>query len=93
MARHLYIYYRVAEGRAELVRERVSGLQSELYARTGIRGRLLHRQDDPALWMETYESLPDAYDFEGTLDTLVKAHRIDALLAPGARRVVECFVD
>jgi hypothetical protein len=89
---HLYVYYRVPESRMRELRPRIVALQAELARRTGVQGRLLHRCDDPALWMEVYEHVPEPQGFRSMLAALVREQGVDALLAPGATRVTECFV-
>lgn len=86
-----YIYYRVAlPQKAEQV---VLGLQARLVTETGIRGRLLHKQDEPALWMEVYEGVIDPARFEAALDRLLAAAQFEALLQTGSGRRIERFLE
>lgn len=91
MAFSFYIYYRIVPGQqAERV---VRLLQARLYEVSGVRGRLLVKREDPALWMEVYENVTSPEDFEQHLQRLLAEARFDRLLAPGNVRKVECFRD
>jgi hypothetical protein len=63
---HYYVWYRVlaAPGNA---RRAVEALQEDLAQRTGIRGRVLVRRDDPATWMEIYDGGAAPAQFEPAL--------------------------
>jgi hypothetical protein len=63
LASHYYIWYRV-RGDGAQARSAVNTLMQEVALRTGVIGRLLMRHDDPALWMEVYESVADAQAFD-----------------------------
>ena len=54
-------------------------------AECGVRGRWMHRRDDPATYMEVYEGVKDAHRFEAVLD------REGARL--GVARRLEVFTD
>lgn len=84
-----YVYYRVTQPQQAGVA--VRGMQSELLARSGIRGRLLTKRDEPGMWMEVYEGVNDAAAFEAELERLIAATRLDGFLEPGRRRHTECF--
>jgi hypothetical protein len=88
----LFVYYRVGDASASAVRERVGAILADVYATTGVQGRLLRRRDDLATWMEIYEPVPEAETFEHVLDAALARHRFDTLLAPGAARHTERFV-
>lgn len=89
MAHSYYIYYRVAQaGEASaLVRQ----LQSAIRERLGIDGRLLKKRDEPSMWMETYEGVGDAAEFESVLASLVEYMNFSGVLAAGSARKAECF--
>lgn len=89
MALCYYVYYRVT--RPQQAGVAVRGMQSELLVRSGVRGRLLTKRDEPDLWMEVYEGVNDAPAFEAELDSLIAAMKLDGFLAPGSRRHTECF--
>lgn len=89
MALCYYIYYRVKQPRQAGVA--VRRMQSELLARSGVRGRLLTKRDEPGMWMEVYEGVNDAPAFEAELDSLIAAMKLEGFLAPGSRRHTECF--
>jgi len=88
----LFVYYRVAAQQDFAVRERVSAIQSDVLAETGVSGRLLRRRDDPTTWMEIYEPIADIDQLEQALHTALERHGFDALLAPGDVRHAERFV-
>lgn len=91
MATSLYIYYRVA--RAGEARTAVEAIQARLDAETGVRGRLLQKLDEPALWMEIYEQVGDVARFESRLSALLAEADFASLLEPDSRRTVERFTD
>ena len=83
-----YVYYRiVADTRA--AREQIGALMDEVAARTGVRGHLSARSDDPTTWMEHYASVARPASFRRTLATLAQAHRALALTRDGVRHVEE----
>lgn len=88
----VFVYYRVAGVQDAAVHERVGAIQEDVYADTGVQGRLLRRRDDPTTWMEVYEPVPDVESFERSLDTALARHQFDALLGPGEARHTERFV-
>ena len=63
----IYIYYRVATRDWHEAETLVRSMQAKLACRTGIHGRLLKKQQEPGLWMEVYESIPQAAAFERRL--------------------------
>jgi hypothetical protein len=87
-----YIYYRVADARMAVARQAVAALLSELERRTAVCGHLLHRQDEPTLWMEVYESVRDPVAFEAALEALLAAGGFASLLPAGGSRKTERFV-
>jgi hypothetical protein len=58
---------------------------------TGVRGRLMHRRDDPAPWMEIYEGISDEQAFDASLAAAVKRCGFSSVLAAGSQRVTEIF--
>ena len=48
MSPNYYVYYRVALVQAERAKGVVTALQNDVLNKTGVRGRLMHRRDDPA---------------------------------------------
>lgn len=84
-----YIYYRVAK--PDLASALVRNIQTSLRSSTGIAGRLLRRRDDPATWMEIYEGVEQATQFESCLNSVVQAADFGAVLERGAVRTMECF--
>lgn len=93
--RHYYIYYRV-EGEAAETKEAeaaVRGAQARLACRTGVRGRLLRKRGEPAVWMEIYEGVGEGDAFERALAQLVSEAELEIWLPAGERRHLECFED
>jgi hypothetical protein len=66
------------------VRAGVERLFAALERECGVRGRWMHRRDDPATYMEVYEDVKDAARFEAVLE------REGAKL--GLKRRTELFV-
>jgi quinol monooxygenase YgiN len=79
-----YVYYKVDPKRREEVRRLVEALFSSVEKQTGVRGRWMHRRDDPTTYMEVYEDVKDERAFEALLE------REGAKL--GVQRKVERFV-
>jgi len=50
------------------VRARVEGLFATLERECGVRGRWMHRRDDPSTYMEVYEDVKDEARFEALLE-------------------------
>jgi hypothetical protein len=86
-----YVYYRSGHPEREISAV-VGEMQAALAHETGVAGRLMRRADDPATWMEVYEAVPDAADFEQRLAAAVARFAVDRLLDADARRHVERFV-
>ena len=87
-----YVYYRVAAAHVTAARQAVAAMLTLLEQRTYVAGRLLHRQDEPLLWMEVYEGVRDTVAFEAALADLLGASGLTALLEPGVTRKTERFV-
>jgi hypothetical protein len=80
-----YVYYKVDAARVADLRSKVMALFARLEEQTGVRGRWMHRRDDPTTYMEVYEGVKDAAAFEVLLE------REGAKL--GMPRKLERFVD
>lgn len=89
---HYYIYYLVAAAGTAKAFQVVAAIQSALEQELGIVGRLMHRADEPMLWMEIYDGVRNRQAFESMLTDLVDHYDFAALLAPGARRMTERFI-
>ena len=63
-----YVYYKVDAARVAGLRARVEALFATLEKQTGVRGRWMHRRDDPSTYMEVYEGVKDAAAFEALLE-------------------------
>jgi hypothetical protein len=82
---HYYVYYRVSSDELARLRGGVQAMFKTLEAQCGVRGRWMHRRDDPSTYMEVYEGVKDAAAFEALLE------REGAKL--GVPRKLERFVD
>jgi hypothetical protein len=81
-----YVYYRIADD-TRATREQIGALLDDVAARTGIRGSLSARSDDPTTWMEHYPSVARPASFRRMLATLAQAHGALALTKDGVRHV------
>lgn len=86
-----YIYYRIEPSQAAACGEAVTKLLEAVHRRTGIRGRVLKKRNEPLLWMEIYEGVADDAQFEWELAESVAAAGIQPLLQQGGSRHTECF--
>ena len=62
-----YVYYKVDAKRVAEVRTAVHRLFAAVERECGVRGRWMHRRDDPATYMEVYEDVTDTGSFEAVL--------------------------
>ncbi|TCS39494.1 uncharacterized protein DUF4936 [Paucimonas lemoignei] len=88
----LYVYYRVDCAHAELLCQRVMGLQAELSRRCGVSAALKRRpeaKDGRHTWMETYLNIPDGFD--AILTQTVSQSRVAELI--DGERHTEYFMD
>lgn len=79
-----YVYYKVDPKRLAELRESIAHLFAVVERECGVRGRWMHRRDDPATYMEVYEDVEDTAKFEAVLS------RESARL--GLQRRTELFV-
>jgi quinol monooxygenase YgiN len=79
-----YVYYRVTPDRLKDLRATVKALFDAVEKQCGVRGRWMHRRDDPTTYMEVYEEVKDEAAFEALLE------REGAKL--GVQRKLERFV-
>jgi hypothetical protein len=86
-----YIYYRVEAAHTAACGEAVEKLLDTVHKRTGTRGRVLKKRNEPLLWMEIYENVADEAKFEWELAEAVADTKIQSLLQPGSSRHTECF--
>ena len=91
MAYSYYIYYRVAQEKAENCELRVLELMAALKERTGVAGRLLRKRSEPYLWMEVYENVRDDAKFELELEQASTELKLGECLQEGSTRRRECF--
>ena len=64
-----YVYYRVSPDRIGALRRLVEALFSRIEKECGVRGRWMHRRDDPTTYMEVYEGVKDERAFEALLES------------------------
>jgi quinol monooxygenase YgiN len=81
---HYYVYYKVAPEQLNRLRTGVQRLFAAIEKECGVRGRWMHRRDDPSTYMEVYEDVKDTAAFEAALE------REGAKL--GVQRKLERFV-
>ena len=79
-----YVYYRVSPEQVQRLRAVVQALFAAVERDCGVRGRWMHRRDDPSTYMEVYEDVKDEAAFEALLE------REGAKL--GVQRKLERFV-
>ena len=87
---HFYIWYRAA-GDPLALRAIVDDVMADVAARTGIVGKLLVRRDESGTWLEVYERVTDAEQFECELAAAVAQHDLTRAIGDGARHT-EVFV-
>jgi hypothetical protein len=88
-----YIYYRVRADRTDVAHGLVRRLIEAIERRFGVQGRLLMRRDEPLLWMEIYEAVPDDRAFEAAIRDDCERLDFASALVPGSSRHCECFVE
>ncbi len=72
-----YVYYRVDAARIAALGIEIEKLFSRIQSQFGVRGRWMHRRDDPATYMEVYEGVADEPAFEAALDRETSALGLD----------------
>ena len=82
---HYYVYYKISPEQLAALRARVEMMFKSIETQCGVRGRWMHRRDDPSTYMEVYEDVKDAAAFEALLE------REGAKL--GVQRKLERFVN
>jgi Domain of unknown function (DUF4936) len=65
---HYYVYYKVSPDQIPKLREAVQILFKTMEKQCGVRGRWMHRRDDPSTYMEVYEGVKDTAAFEALLE-------------------------
>ena len=85
-ATSFYVYYRIAADTRE-ARQRIAALIEDVAGRTGVRGSLSARSDDPTTWMELYASVARPASFRRVLTRIADTHRAAALTVDGVRHV------
>mgnify|MGYP001192677952 CR=1 FL=1 len=88
----IYVYYRVQPELAGEARHAIENMLAAVRAETGVVGRLLCKRDQPTLWMEVYDPVPDTATFERALAQAVSRAGATRFLVPGQMRTLECFL-
>ena len=65
---HYYVYYKISLDQVAQLRDKVKALFQVIETQCGVRGRWMHRRDDPSTYMEVYEDVKDAAAFEALLE-------------------------
>ena len=86
-----FIYYRIRSECSDTLAAALVTMQASLHAATGIHGRFRKRVDDPYTWMEIYEGVSDARQFEVELGSHAQRHGLYEFLVPGSARHIERF--
>ena len=68
MTTNYYVYYRVDPARFSELRVAIEQLFRVVELETGIRGRWMHRRDDPTTYMEVYEGVAEDAAFDALLE-------------------------
>ncbi len=84
-----FVWYRVKAGEASEAEPLIRAMQARLACRTGIRGHLMKKRQEPDLWMETYVGIADAPAFEAQLARAVSEFDVEMFLLD--ERHTECF--
>ena len=63
-----YVYYRVDPAQLGELRVAIERLFGSIERETGVRGRWMHRRDDPTTYMEVYEGVAEDKAFEALLE-------------------------
>jgi hypothetical protein len=63
-----YVYYKVPPERVAELRASIEKLFTLIEKQLGVRGRWMHRRDDPATCMEVYEGVADERAFEALIE-------------------------
>jgi hypothetical protein len=66
---NFYVYYKIESERLVALRALVEELFTKVERQTGVRGRWMHRRDDPLTYMEVYEGVKDEKTFEALLES------------------------
>jgi hypothetical protein len=65
---HYYVYYKIAPDQLGRLKPMVKGVLESIEKHCGVRGRWMHRRDDPSTCMEVYEDVKDVAAFEALLE-------------------------
>lgn len=65
---HYYVYYKISPDQISRLRDAVQILFKVIEKQCGVRGRWMHRRDDPSTYMEVYEEVKDPAAFEALLE-------------------------
>lgn len=91
MAYSYYIYYRIAPDKAAACERKIKELLAAVRQATGVAGRVLKKRGEPLLWMEIYENVDEAENFEWELAEIADRLKVKDDLVADTTRHVECF--
>ena len=86
----VYVYYKVRSTDVVAAWDAAGKILNHVQQVTGVRGRLMHRRDEPDTWMEVYEGIADESQFDRALEAAVAASGFGKAI--GAIRHTERFV-
>jgi len=86
---HAYVYYRIDPAQEATAAERIDALLGAMARYCARPPRRLSRCDDPAVWMEIYESIADYTAYLSALDKAVLSLQCAAFTQ--GERHLECF--
>jgi hypothetical protein len=85
-----YVWYRVVRDDRE-TEAVVRGMLARLACRTGVRGRLLKKRDEPCLWMEVHGPVANPEGYESALCQVLDEFDVE-MFVDGSRHS-ECFLE
>ncbi|WP_374604417.1 DUF4936 family protein [Niveibacterium sp.] len=90
MTAEIFIYYKVEATLADDAAIAATWLLDEVERRTGVRGSLMRRVDDPLTWMEEYRAVGDPVSLLRAVEKALQASELLSLLQ--GTRHIETFV-
>ncbi|MDX1374137.1 MAG: DUF4936 family protein [Burkholderiales bacterium] len=89
----LYTYYRIDPARQREARTAVEALFAAAAQAYGVRGRWMRRKDDPSTFLEVYAEVENVEALAAFIRSECERMGFVRLLADGAARHDEIFVD
>jgi len=87
--KHAYVYYRIDPAQETTAADKIDALLGAMAGHCARPPRRLNRCDDPAVWMEIYESIADYTAYVSALDKAVL--RLECAEFTQGERHLECF--